>query len=137
MCCWELKTNSINNESFFFDEFEKLLTEIELKKYFRRLPGIQSSSNSDILTELKAQGYKAIASALEVLRNRIDEFGVSEPNIQRSGKSRIIVELAGVKDIQRAADLIQKTALTFLAIAIKIFLYYYQHKESLPRFMRP
>jgi hypothetical protein len=33
--------------------------------------------------------------------------------------------------------LIQKTALTFLAIAIKIFLYYYQHKESLPRFMRP
>ena len=105
------KTNSINNESFFFDEFEKLLTEIELKKYFRRLPGIQSSSNSDILTELKAQGDKAIASALEVLRNRIDEFGVSEPNIQRSGKSRIIVELAGVKDIQRAADLIQKTAL--------------------------
>lgn len=48
--------------------------------------------------------------ALEIIRNRVDEFGVAEPLIQKSGDDRIIVELPGVADPQRAKDLIGKTA---------------------------
>ena len=54
---------------------------------------------------------ESIVSAFEVLRKRIDQFGVTQPNIQRLGKSgRIIVELPGVKDKERATDLITTTA---------------------------
>ena len=48
---------------------------------------------------------ESIVSAFEVLRKRIDEFGVTSPNIQRLGTSgRILVELPGVKDVERATS---------------------------------
>ena len=53
---------------------------------------------------------KAVAQALETIRNRIDQFGVSEPTIQREGINHIVVQLPGIKDPQRAIDLIGKTA---------------------------
>ena len=53
---------------------------------------------------------KAIENALKVVRNRIDEFGVSEPLVQRAGSDRIIVELPGIDDPQRAQDVVQKSA---------------------------
>jgi preprotein translocase subunit SecD len=53
---------------------------------------------------------KAVAQALETIRNRIDQFGVSEPVIQREGVDHIVVQLPGIKDPQRAIDLIGKTA---------------------------
>jgi preprotein translocase subunit SecD len=53
----------------------------------------------------------AIDQALETIRNRIDQFGVSEPSIQRQGEEQILVQLPGVKDPKRAIDLIGKTAL--------------------------
>ena len=56
------------------------------------------------------QKEQAINSVLEIIRNRIDEFGVSEPTIQKYGAYRIIVELAGVTDSNRARNLIQRTA---------------------------
>ncbi len=49
--------------------------------------------------------------ALEVIRNRIDEFGVREPSIQKQGEDEIVVQLPGVTDRQRAVDLIGKTAM--------------------------
>ena len=52
----------------------------------------------------------AVKQALLTIRNRIDEYGVAEPIIQRQGKDRIIIELPGVKDLQRAIDLIGRTA---------------------------
>ncbi len=52
----------------------------------------------------------AVDQALETIRNRIDEFGVSEPDIRRQGESRILVQLPGIKDTKRAKDLIGKTA---------------------------
>jgi len=52
----------------------------------------------------------AIDQALMTIRNRIDEFGLTEPIIQRQGKKRIIVELAGEKDPQRAVRVIGRTA---------------------------
>ena len=53
---------------------------------------------------------KAIDNALKVVRNRIDEFGVSEPVVQKAGSDRIIVELPGIDDPQRAQDVVQKSA---------------------------
>ena len=48
--------------------------------------------------------------ALQIIRTRVDQFGVSEPLIQQVGDDRIIVELAGIRDEQRAKDIIQQTA---------------------------
>ncbi len=52
-----------------------------------------------------------VDAALSVIRNRIDQLGVVEPTLQRQGSRRIIVELPGIQDPQRAIDLIGKTAL--------------------------
>jgi len=54
----------------------------------------------------------AIESAIQIIRNRIDQFGVAEPILQRAtGKNRIMLQLPGVKNFNRTKDLIQKTAL--------------------------
>jgi preprotein translocase subunit SecD len=53
----------------------------------------------------------AVAQALETIRNRIDQFGVSEPDIRRQGDDQILLQLPGVKDQQRAKELIGRTAL--------------------------
>jgi preprotein translocase subunit SecD len=52
-----------------------------------------------------------INQALETIRNRIDQFGVAEPVVQRQGLKQIVVQLPGVKDPKRAKDLIKETAL--------------------------
>ncbi|MBF0517151.1 MAG: protein translocase subunit SecD, partial [Nitrospirae bacterium] len=61
--------------------------------------------------EIKSIKENAIDQALETIRNRIDQFGVAEPVIQRQGEGEIVVQLPGVKDPKRAIDLIGKTAL--------------------------
>jgi len=53
---------------------------------------------------------KAVTQSLETIRNRIDQFGVSEPVIQREGINHIVVQLPGIKDPKRAIELIGKTA---------------------------
>lgn len=53
---------------------------------------------------------EAIDRALKVVRTRIDQFGVSEPVVQKAGSDRIIVELPGIDDPQRAMDVVQKSA---------------------------
>ncbi|MEP6745893.1 MAG: hypothetical protein ABJB33_10395, partial [Gemmatimonadota bacterium] len=53
---------------------------------------------------------KDLDLALIILRKRIDEFGVSEPVIQKSGNDRIVVELAGLKDPERARAIVQRSA---------------------------
>jgi preprotein translocase subunit SecD len=64
------------------------------------------------LTEEQAQKIRknAVSQGLETIRNRVDEFGVSEPTIQAQGKDRILIQLPGIKDPQRAINLIGKTA---------------------------
>ena len=54
---------------------------------------------------------RAIDQALEIIRNRIDQFGVSEPEITLQGTDQILVQLPGIRDPERAIDLIGKTAL--------------------------
>ena len=53
----------------------------------------------------------AVDQALETIRNRIDQFGVAEPDIRRQGQKRILIQLPGISETQRAKDLIGKTAL--------------------------
>ncbi len=53
---------------------------------------------------------RAVDQGLETIRNRIDQFGVAEPSIQRQGDRRIIIQLPGIKDTDRAIQLIGKTA---------------------------
>lgn len=53
---------------------------------------------------------KTLNQSIEVIRNRVDEFGVAEPQISSQGTDRVIVELPGIKDVQRAKDLIGRTA---------------------------
>lgn len=60
---------------------------------------------------------RAVSQALETIRNRIDQFGVAEPVVQREGESHITVQLPGIKDPQRAIDLIGKTALLEFKLA--------------------
>lgn len=60
--------------------------------------------------EMNRLSGDAVAQAVEVLRNRIDQFGVTEPIIARQGSNQIVVQLPGVKDPKRAVDLIGRTA---------------------------
>jgi protein-export membrane protein SecD len=53
---------------------------------------------------------QSVGKSIEVIRNRIDEFGVTEPEILAQGVDRIVIQLPGVRDIERAKDLIGKTA---------------------------
>lgn len=61
--------------------------------------------------EIKRIKDSAINQALETIRNRIDQFGVAEPLVQRQGLKQIVVQLPGIKDPKRAKDLIKETAL--------------------------
>lgn len=53
---------------------------------------------------------RTLNQSIQVIRNRIDEFGVAEPSIASQGKDRIVVELPGIKDIERAKSLVGRTA---------------------------
>ena len=75
-----------------------------------------SGSANSLVWELREAEVKrikdsAINQALETIRNRIDQFGVSEPLVQRQGLKQIVVQLPGVKEPKRAKDLIKETAL--------------------------
>jgi preprotein translocase subunit SecD len=61
--------------------------------------------------ELRSLRDYAVDQTLETIRNRIDQFGVSEPIIQRHGENSILVQLPGIQDPQRAKEIIGKTAL--------------------------
>lgn len=67
------------------------------------------SYTSEMVTSIKERAFQ---QALETIRNRVDEFGVSEPVIQRQGMSghRILIQLPGIKDVERAKSIIGRTA---------------------------
>ena len=69
------------------------------------------TSNEEVIKVIRAEAESAIANSFNVLRNRIDRFGVTQPNIQKLGNSgRILVELPGVKEPERVRKLLQGTA---------------------------
>ena len=69
------------------------------------------TSDEDVVKVIRAEAESAVANSFNVLRNRIDRFGVTQPNIQRIGNTgRILVELPGVKEPERVRKLLQGTA---------------------------
>jgi preprotein translocase subunit SecD len=103
-------------EEDFFALFKEKFTAagISLNRYF----GDSKQTDAEIMKYIEDQSTDAINRSLEVLRNRIDQFGLTEPSIMKRGQRRIIIELPGVSDPQRARALIGKTAqLEFTLVA--------------------
>ncbi len=102
----EAKTQTPNVDFFevFAQEFNT--AQIRLSRYW----GNRSQTDAQIVDELKKNATDAVDRNLEILRNRIDQFGVSEPSITKQGERRIVVELAGITDVSRAKNIIGKTA---------------------------
>ena len=94
-------------------DFFKILSDIssDEKLKLTRYYYDYGSNNDEIVLSLIEQGNDAINRVLEILQNRVDQFGVSEPTIQKQGNQRIIIELAGVQDSERARALLESTAL--------------------------
>ena len=69
-----------------------------------------TTSNSDVVKVLKTEIEGAIANSFNVLRQRIDRFGVVQPNIQKLGNGRILIELPGIKEPERVRKLLQGSA---------------------------
>lgn len=114
----EIQKNSQNTylEDFFI-AFDKIKGDTKLASpdifYTKALDGEISGNMTDdeVKTIISTKIDESVVSAFEVLRKRIDEFGVTQPTIQRIGTSgRILVELPGVKDKERAIKLLQSTA---------------------------
>ncbi len=96
------------NADYFAALQEKFgAADIRLSRYF----GSRAQTDAQIVEELKQEAEDAIAQNLEILRNRIDQFGVSEPSITKQGNRRVVVELAGITDVGRAKRIIGQTAL--------------------------
>lgn len=100
----------VDSELDFFQVFKDEINSegLRIHRYF----DVDFGGNMDeIVVSLRDQADDAINRVLEILQNRVDQFGVSEPTIQKQGNRRIIVELAGIHDSERARDLLQSTAL--------------------------
>ena len=80
---------------------------IRLSRYF----GTIRQDDAEIMKDLKKSAEDAVTRAMEIIRNRVDQYGVSEPSISRQGSRRIIVELPGVAKEEEAKQLLQGTAL--------------------------
>jgi preprotein translocase subunit SecD len=94
------------NGEFVYDTVRR----VPLKRGLDLQGGMYLALEVDESKGLIPDKSKAIDNALKVVRNRIDEFGVSEPVVQKAGSDRIIVELPGIDDPLRAQDVVQKSA---------------------------
>ena len=103
------KSLAENTQQDFFTVFANSVSTngLRLPRYYDVDYGAKPD---DILASLNEQADDAINRVLEILQNRVDQFGVSEPTIQKQGNRRIIVELAGIQDSERARSLLQSTA---------------------------
>ena len=99
---------SITDEQIM-DSFKKKLAakNLTLKSYYGEIRDDESSVEKKLLTEIEG----SLDRAVEIVRNRIDQYGVAEPQIQKIGGNRIIVELPGVSNQEEVRKLLQGTAL--------------------------
>ena len=100
---------SISPEAGFFDLFSEHVekNQLKLSRYYYDY----GSSSDDILSSLNDEAEDAINRVLEILQNRIDQFVLEEPTIHKQVSHRIIVELSGVQNSERARSLLESTAL--------------------------
>lgn len=117
--------------TLFYESYNQIAPQGKLSDIFStyelREQITPNTSNDDVITILRQNAESAIANSYNVLRNRIDRFGVVQPNIQRLDNGRILVELPGVKEPARVRKLLQGTAsLEFWSV--------YMNQEALPIF---
>ena len=110
----KVKTGDEMSAEDFINRFatEAKSQDLRLNRYYMDY----GSDPVSIQAALEDEATDAINRALEILQNRVDEFGVSEPTIQKQGNRRVIVELAGIQDPDRARSLLQSTALLEFAL---------------------
>jgi preprotein translocase subunit SecD len=104
----EVRTEATNNDESVIPIFARKFQErgIRLSRYF----GSIRDADNAVLAYLDNETEKAVDRAIEIVRNRVDQYRVSEPTIQKQGSRRIIVELPGVKDEREVQTLLQGTA---------------------------
>jgi preprotein translocase subunit SecD len=119
----EKKTNYTTLQKISLDEIAVEYPSVESRDAVKKLaqdnlPAMVIKESDDHRTVLAIREEEAsqikdsaVSQALETIRNRVDQFGVAEPLIQRQGPHQILVQLPGIKDPQRAIALIGKTAL--------------------------
>ena len=111
----EMQKHSVNENfvNLFYDAIMEIKPDVRLAGYFSsQLTGTSlNDDNATILAKLKEETGSAYERTYEILRKRIDKFGVAQPTIQRlQASERILVELPGVKDPQRVRKLLKGTA---------------------------
>jgi len=111
----DTKTNQSDYITLFVNEYEKLNPNGKLAALFSTKDNQEhvkfNASNAEVETYLKDQATTAVKQSYTVLNTRIDQFGVTSPNIQlQQGTNRILIELPGVKDEDRVRKLLQGTA---------------------------
>jgi len=105
----EVKDASKDNDEIILETFKTKLSEkgLSLKTYY----GEVRDTDADVEARLNSEIDNALDRAVEIVRNRVDQYGVAEPQIQKIGNSRIIVELPGVSNPEEVRKLLEGTAL--------------------------
>ena len=111
--------NSVNSRLDFITLFAQAWEEVAPGERLSQIFGTYDmrdkitpeTSNEEVISIISEEAESAVSNSFNVLRNRIDRFGVTQPNIQKLGNSgRILVELPGVKEPERVRKLLQGTA---------------------------
>ena len=113
------KANNVNSSADFIGLFSAAWEEQTGGRHLAEIFGTYElrdkvkpeSTNSEVINVIRGEAKSAVDNSFNVLRNRIDRFGVTQPNIQAVGNSgKILIELPGVKDPERVRKLLQGTA---------------------------
>ena len=113
------KERSVNSQSDFITLFGEAWSEVSGGQRLAQIFGTYEmrdqikpeSTDAEVLEVIKNEAESAVSNSFNVLRNRIDRFGVTQPSIQKIGNTgRILVELPGVKEPERVRKLLQGTA---------------------------
>lgn len=113
------KERSVNSREDYITLFADAWKEVSNGQHLAQIFGTYemkdkitpASSDADVISVIRDEAESAVANSFNVLRSRIDRFGVTQPSIQKLGNSgRILVELPGVKEPERVRKLLQGTA---------------------------
>ncbi len=114
------KQEDVSVVDAFVEAFESKNPDGRLSRYFRNeSEGItRRSANDEVQEYLQKKADEAVDQAMEIVRNRVDRYGVTEPSIQKQGSRRISVELPGVDEPERVRSLLESASqLTFHLMA--------------------
>jgi len=105
----EVHKEIVTSDKPLFTIFQQAFQQhgVRLSRYYGNI----RDTDDEIISQLEKNADGAVDRAMQVIRNRVDQYGVSEPTIQKQGGSRIIVELPGVSKEAEVRQLLQGTAL--------------------------